>query len=120
AKLTGSTRPEEYIVYSAHWDHLGIGDPVDGDSIYNGAIDNASGVAALLELAHAFKAAEVPPGRSILFLAVTAEEQGLFGSAYYAENPVYPLSRTVANINIDALSPVGPTRDIAVIGLGHS
>lgn len=119
-KIAGSTYPDEYIIYTAHWDHLGIGEPVEGDSIYNGAIDNASGVAALFELAKAFKAAGSPPERSILFLAVTAEEQGLLGSAYYANNPIYPLGKTVANINIDALSPIGGTRDVAVIGLGHS
>ena len=119
-KITGSEYPDEYLIYTAHWDHLGVGEPVDGDSIYNGAIDNASGIAALFELAKAFKGAETPPERSILFLAVTAEEQGLLGSAYYATHPVYPLSKTVANINIDALSPVGRTSDIAVIGLGHS
>ncbi|SEK75931.1 M28 family metallopeptidase [Parapedobacter koreensis] len=119
-KLSGSKYPDEYIIYSAHWDHLGVGEPVDGDSIYNGANDNASGIAALFELAKGFKSATVPPERSILFLAVTAEEQGLLGSAYYAANPVYPLNKTVANINIDALSPIGKTSDIAVIGLGQS
>lgn len=120
AKITGDTRPDEYIIYTAHWDHLGIGEPVDNDSIYNGAIDNATGVAALFELAKAFGVAAVPPERSILFLAVTAEEEGLLGSSYYAHNPVYPLRQTVANINIDALSPIGKTRDISVIGLGQS
>ncbi|MFC3199419.1 M28 family metallopeptidase [Parapedobacter deserti] len=120
AKIPGNKYPDEYLIYTAHWDHLGIGEPVDGDSIYNGAIDNASGIAALFELAKAFKSAETPPDRSILFLAVTAEEQGLLGSAYYANNPVYPLNKTVANINIDALSPIGRTNDISVIGLGHS
>ncbi len=119
-KVSGSKYPDEYLIYTAHWDHLGVGEPVDGDSIYNGAIDNASGVAALFELAKAFKSVDTPPERSILFLAVTAEEQGLLGSAYYASHPVYPLAKTVANINIDALSPVGRTSDIAVIGLGHS
>lgn len=119
-KISGSKHPDEYIIYTAHWDHLGIGEPVDGDSIYNGAIDNASGIAALFELAKAFKAAGVAPERSILFLAVTAEEQGLLGSAYYASHPIYPLNKTVANINIDALSPVGKTEDVSVIGLGQS
>ncbi len=119
-KVSGSKYPDEYLIYTAHWDHLGVGEPVDGDSIYNGAIDNASGIAALFELAKAFKSLETPPERSILFLAVTAEEQGLLGSAYYASHPVYPLGKTVANINIDALSPIGRTSDIAVIGLGHS
>lgn len=119
-KITGSKRPDEYIIYTAHWDHLGIGEPVNGDSIFNGAIDNAIGVAALFELAKAFKASAVQPERSILFLAVTAEEEGLLGSAYYAENPVYPLSKTVANINIDAFSPLGRTRDFSIVGLGQS
>src|SRR5690606_20121777 len=82
--------------------------------------DNASGIAALFELAKAFKAVETPPERSILFLAVTAEEEGLLGSAYYANHPVYPLNKTAANINIDALSPIGRTNDLPVIGLGHS
>ncbi len=119
-KIPGSKYPDEYIIYTAHWDHLGVGEAIDGDSIFNGAIDNASGIAALFELAKAFKAAAVAPERSILFLAVTAEEEGLLGSAYYASNPVYPLSKTVANINIDALSPAGKTHDISVIGLGQS
>src|SRR5690606_36458698 len=96
------------------------GEAVAGDSIYNGAIDNATRIAALFELAHAFKTLETPPERSILFLAVTAEEEGLLGSAYYASNPVYPLDKTVANIKIDALSPIGRTNDLPVIGLGHS
>ncbi|HWK99446.1 MAG TPA: M28 family metallopeptidase, partial [Parapedobacter sp.] len=119
-KIQGSKYPDEYLIYTAHWDHLGVGEPIAGDSIYNGAIDNASGIAALFELAKAFKSVETPPERSILFLAVTAEEQGLLGSAYYVNHPVYPLSKTVANINIDALSPLGRTSDIAVVGLGHS
>lgn len=119
-KVSGSKHPDEYLIYTAHWDHLGVGEPVDGDSIYNGAIDNASGIAALFELAKGFKSVATPPERSILFLAVTAEEEGLLGSAYYANNPVYPLGKTIANINIDALSPIGRTNDVAVIGLGHS
>src|SRR5690606_12846950 len=119
-KISGSKYPDEYIVYTAHWDHLGVGEPINGDSVYNGANDNATGIAALFELAKAFKAADPAPERSILLLAVTAEAQGLLGSAYYAANPVYPLDKTVANINIDALSPVGETRDVSVIGLGQS
>lgn len=111
---------DEYVVYTAHWDHFGVGDPVDGDSIYNGALDNASGTAALLELARAFQALSEKPRRSILFLAVTAEEQGLLGSEYYARNPLYPLARTLANINIDGLNMDGPTSDIVAIGLGAS
>lgn len=120
AKLPGDQHPDECIIYTAHWDHLGTGEPVGGDSIYNGAIDNATGVAALFELANAFKAAKNPPYRSIIFLAVTAEEEGLLGSAYYSANPLVPLNKTVANINIDALSPIGETSDIAVVGLGQS
>jgi Zn-dependent M28 family amino/carboxypeptidase len=120
AKIEGTKRPDEYIIYTAHWDHMGIGEAVNGDSIFNGAIDNALGVAGVLELAEAFKASAVQPERSILFLLVTAEEQGLLGSKYYAENPIYPLNKTVANINLDAFSPTGPTKDMSVVGLGHS
>ena len=120
AKIEGTTRPDEYIIYTAHWDHLGIGEAVDGDSIFNGAIDNALGVAGILELAQAFQASNVKPERSILFLLVTAEEQGLLGSKYYAQNPIYPLNKTVANINLDAFTPISKTKDISVIGLGHS
>jgi Zn-dependent M28 family amino/carboxypeptidase len=111
---------EEAVVFSAHWDHLGIGEPVDGDAIYNGAMDNASGTSALLELARWFTRVQPPPKRSILFLAVTAEEQGLLGSQYYAEFPVYPLEKTLAAINIDGMNLFGPTRDITVIGMGAS
>ena len=120
AMLPGSdpARAGEYLIYTAHWDHFGIGDKVNGDSIYNGALDNATGTAGLLVLAKAFKAA--PPPRSILFLSVTAEEQGLLGSAYYAVSPLYPLAKTVANINMDGLNQWGPTRDLTVIGLGAS
>ena len=122
AKITGSDPKlkDEYIVYTAHWDHFGIGDKVNGDSIYNGALDNASGTAALLQLARAFKALPVPPKRSILFLSVTAEEQGLLGSQYYSVTPLYPLAKTLANINIDGLNLNGRTKDLTVIGLGAS
>ena len=122
ARVEGSdpARRDEYLVYTAHWDHFGVGVPVDGDSIYNGALDNATGTAALLELARVFQGLPVKPPRSILFLAVTAEEQGLLGSEYYARHPVYPLARTLANINIDGLNMDGRTRDIVVIGLGAS
>ena len=121
AKITGSKRPDEYVIYSAHWDHLGIGQPDEkGDSIYNGAADNASGTAALLEIARAFKSLPEKPERTVIFLAVTAEEQGLLGSAYYAQHPVYPLARTVANLNIDVLNTYGPTRDITYSGKGQS
>jgi Zn-dependent M28 family amino/carboxypeptidase len=122
AKLEGSDpqRRDEYVVYTAHWDHLGVGQPVNGDKIYNGALDNASGVAALLEIARAFTVVEPKPKRSILFLMVTAEEQGLLGSQFYSVTPVYPLAKTVANINIDGINPWGPTKDITVVGMGAS
>lgn len=118
--VRGSDRPEEVIVYSAHWDHFGVGEAVQGDSIYNGAVDNGTGVAGLLELAKAFQQAPRPPGRSILFIALTGEEEGLLGSEYYATHPVFPLHSTVANINMDAMQPIGKTSDIILVGLGHS
>jgi Zn-dependent M28 family amino/carboxypeptidase len=112
----GSRHPDQYVVYSAHWDHLGIGLPdAKGDRIYNGAVDNATGVAALLELARVYAAAPAPQ-RSVVFLAVTAEEKGLLGSEYYAANPVYPLARTVGVINMDALDPHGKARDFTISG----
>ncbi|HWU14295.1 MAG TPA: M28 family metallopeptidase [Caulobacter sp.] len=117
-RIKGSARPDETVIYSAHWDHLGVGQPdARGDRIYNGAIDNADGIAAILELARAFKS-QPAPQRSILFLAVTAEERGLLGSEYYAANPLFPLSRTVADLNIDALSAAGPAKDITTSGDG--
>ena len=119
ALIPGTDRKDEYIIYCAHWDHFGIGKPVDGDSIYNGAVDNATGTAALLALAEAFIKAG-PTSRSIVLLAVTAEEQGLFGSAYYAENPVYEPEKTVAVINIDAILAPCPMKDLTIIGYGHS
>jgi Zn-dependent M28 family amino/carboxypeptidase len=122
AKLDGADpqRRDEYVVYTSHWDHLGRGEPVDGDDIYNGAIDNASGVAALLEIARAFTTVDPKPKRSVLFLMVGAEEQGLLGSQQYAENPIYPLAKTLASINIDGVNQWGRTTDITVIGLGAS
>jgi Zn-dependent M28 family amino/carboxypeptidase len=120
-KITGTERPDEYIIYSAHWDHLGIGKKdADGDSIYNGAIDNASGTAGLLELAKAFRSLQNKPKRTLAFLAVTAEEQGLWGSAYYAENPVYPKEKTVANINMDCINPWGKMKEVVIVGKGQS
>lgn len=119
-KLEGSKRADEVIIYTAHWDHLGIGESIEGDSIYNGAIDNAAGVSALFEIAKAFKAAKVSPERSIIFLAVTAEEEGLLGSAYYAQHPIYPLNKTVANLNMDAFSPLGATKDVSIVGIGQT
>lgn len=120
-KITGSKYPDEHIIYTAHWDHLGIGAPDEtGDSIYNGALDNASATAGLLEIARGFKNMKVKPERSIVFLAVTAEEQGLWGSDYYAQNPVYPINKTVANINMDVLNWFGKTKDVVVVGQGQS
>lgn len=118
--FTWNKRADEYIIYSGHWDHLGKGEAINGDLIYNGAVDNATGTAALLVLADAFKKAKKQPERSILFLAVTAEEQGLLGSEYYGSHPLVPVNKTVANINIDAMSASGKTKDIIAVGLGQS
>jgi Zn-dependent M28 family amino/carboxypeptidase len=118
--LKGAKRPDEYILYTAHWDHLGRCTPApDGDDICNGAVDNATGTAALVALAQAHGKAGAPD-RSIVFLAVTAEESGLLGSKYYAENPVYPLSQTVGGVNMDAFSMAGPAKNVVVIGKGKS
>ena len=115
-RLAGTERPDETIIYTSHWDHLGFGEPdASGDRIYNGAVDNADGVAAMIEIARSF-AAGPRPARSVVFLAVTAEEKGLLGSEYYAANPLYPLATTVANINMDALSPAGAARDFSIAG----
>lgn len=120
-KITGAEKPDETIIYTAHWDHLGIGTPDEtGDSIYNGALDNASATAGLIELARAYKSIATKPRRTIVFLSVTAEEQGLWGSAYYAQNPIYAADKTVANINMDGLNWYGATKDIIVIGEGQS
>ena len=120
AKISGNKRKDEAIIYSAHWDHLGIGEKVKGDSIYNGAVDNATGVASLLELAAAFKKLPKQPERTILFISYTAEEQGLLGSEYYAKHPVFSLPKTVANINMDMMGIAGKTKDIVVYGFGQS
>ncbi len=120
AVLPGTTRADEHVIYLAHWDHLGRDTTRTGDQIFNGAVDNATGTAGLLVLAKAFKALPRPPQRSILFLAVTAEEQGLLGSQYYGTHPVVPLAKTVAAINMDGLNVLGPMRDITVIGFGNS
>lgn len=120
-KITGTKRPDEYLVFTAHWDHFGIGKPDEaGDSIYNGAVDNASGTAALIEVARAFQSMETRPERSVIFLSVTAEEQGLLGSAYYAQHPLFPIKKTVADINIDGINITGTTKDIVVSGAGQS
>jgi Zn-dependent M28 family amino/carboxypeptidase len=120
ARLTGSAKPEEYIVYSSHWDHMGRDTTLPGDQIFNGALDNASGVASMIEIAEAFTKLPEKPERTILFLAVTAEEKGLLGAKFYAENPLYPLAQTVANINMDGINQWGRTSDLVVIGLGNS
>ncbi len=121
AKITGSKRPDEYVIYTAHWDHLGVGKKdAKGDSIYNGAIDNASGSAALLEIAKAFKSLKQKPERTVIFLSVTAEEQGLLGSAYYAHHPIYPLNKTVANLNMDGINAFGKTNDVMIVGQGQN
>jgi Zn-dependent M28 family amino/carboxypeptidase len=124
ARLEGSDPAlrDEYIIYSAHWDHLGRNPKLKGDQIFNGAADNASGCAGILEIAREF--AQLPeaerPRRSILFLAVTGEEQGLLGSEFYATHPLYPLTKTPADINIDGMQLAGPSRDLQVIGYGNS
>ena len=120
AVLPGQKRADEYLFYVAHWDHLGLDSGKEGDRIYNGALDNATGTAALLELAEAFSQLKNPPQRSIAFLAVTAEEQGLLGSKYYASNPIFPVSKTVAAINMDVLNSYGKMKDITIIGYGNS
>ncbi|MBT2768068.1 M28 family peptidase [Stenotrophomonas sp. ISL-67] len=116
ARLEGSRHPDETVVYSAHWDHIGVGKPdATGDTIFNGALDNASGTASLVELARGFAKGKRPE-RSVLFLAVTAEEKGLLGSEYYASHPLYPLAKTVAVINMDGMAPFGPSRDFGIYG----
>ena len=122
AKLEGSDPMlrEQCVIYSAHWDHLGKSDKLKGDKIYNGALDNASGTAGLLEIAKAYTKLHILPKRTTLFLAFTGEEKGLLGSRFYTENPLYPLAKTVADINQDGMNPWGCTRDIAVIGLNSS
>ena len=117
--IPGTARPDETIIYTAHWDHLGVNPAVEGDNIWNGAADNATGTAGLLALAH-LHAQAAPPARTIVFLAVTAEESGLLGSQWYAENPVYPIPKTVANINMDNMNTFGRTHDVMVIGARSS
>ncbi len=116
----GTGKPDEYIIYTAHWDHLGVNPAIKGDSIFNGAVDNATGTAALLSIAKAFTKLPKRQSRSVLFLSVTAEEQGLLGSEYYIEHPLFPLSRTAAVINMDALNISGETKDMTIIGYGYS
>ncbi len=118
--IPGKERPDEVIIYSAHWDHLGIGAPLNGDSIYNGAVDNGTSIAWMLEIAKAFTNLKKRQARTIMFLAPAAEEQGLLGSDYYATHPLYPLNKTVANINNDLMLPYGPYKDIMITGYGQS
>src|SRR3546814_6093831 len=116
-RIEGSQRPDETVIYSGHWDHLGVGAPdAEGDRIYNGAVDNATGTAALVAMGRAFANADTKPERSIVFLNVTAEEKGLHGTEYYASSPLYPLGKTVAVLNMDALDPHGPARDFSTSG----
>jgi Zn-dependent M28 family amino/carboxypeptidase len=121
-KLSGGdpARADEWVMFTAHWDHLGMDSMHGGDPIFNGALDNASGTATLLEIAKAFVQLPMRTPRSMLFVALTAEEQGLLGAKWYAENPLYPLEKTVANINMDGINQWGRTKDITVIGLGNS
>jgi Zn-dependent M28 family amino/carboxypeptidase len=120
ARLEGREAPDEVVLYMAHWDHLGTQDDREGDGVFNGAYDNATGTAGLLEIARAFAALDPKPRRSVAFLAVTAEEQGLLGSRYYARNPLFPVETTVAAINMDGLNIWGPTKDVTVVGMGQS
>ncbi|QCX38985.1 M28 family peptidase [Aureibaculum algae] len=119
AMIPGTDQKEEFIIYSGHWDHLGVGKAVDGDSIYNGAVDNATGTAGLLAIAEAFKKRK-PTKRSIVFIALTGEEQGLLGSAYYAAHPIFDPEKTVANINMDAIASLGKMKDLTITGFGQS
>jgi Zn-dependent M28 family amino/carboxypeptidase len=118
--LPGSARPDEAMVYMAHWDHLGRHPDEPGDNIYNGAVDNGTGVAGILEIAEAFSHQQPKPARSLLFVAVTLEESGLLGSQYYVAHPAIPLDHTVGVVNLDALGVYGKTRDLTVVGMGSS
>ena len=120
ATLPGIEKPDEHLIFTAHWDHLGKDSSKDGDQIYNGAHDNATGTAAALVMAKAYSELNIRPKRSTTFLIVTAEEQGLLGSKYYSEQPVIPINKTVANINMDAMNILGKTKDVVVIGMGKS
>ncbi len=122
ARLEGAdpALKDQWVVYTTHWDHFGIGPAIDGDNIYRGAVDNASGTAGLLEIARAFTLVQPRPRRSVLFLFVTGEEQGLLGSGWYADHPLYPLAKTLAALNLDGLNVHGRTRDLTIVGLGLS
>ena len=119
ARIPGTEAPDEVVMYVAHWDHMGTDESLEGDQIYNGAADNATGTQGLVEIARAFMEGE-PPRRSVVFLAVTAEEQGLLGSRYYGEQPLYPTAQTVAAVNMDVLNQWGRTRDMTIVGMGQS
>src|SRR6266850_691681 len=119
--LEGSEKPDEYVIFTAHWDHLGIGEPQEGDSIYHGAVDNASCVASIMEIARSATMVQPKPKRSLVFMAVTGEEQGLLGSEYYVNNPVFPLNKTLANINVDGANVFGRNDNhIEVVGFGYT
>lgn len=118
--IKGSDLADEYLFYSAHWDHLGIGPKMNGDSIYNGAVDNGTSLAWMFEIAKAFKAMPQKPRRSIVFFAPTAEESGLNGSGYYVDHPIFPIEKTVANINNDLMLPYGKMKDVMITGYGQS
>jgi len=118
--LPGSSKPDEAVLYMAHWDHLGKHEGEEGDNIYNGAVDNATGVAGILEIAEAFAHQEPKPARSVVFVAVTLEESGLLGSKYYVAHPTFPLDKIAGVINLDAMSVGGKSRDFVVTGKGNS
>jgi Zn-dependent M28 family amino/carboxypeptidase len=118
--LKGATKPDECVVYTAHWDHFGIGEKEKGDSIYNGAVDNGTSIAWALEIGRAFATLKKRPSRSVLILFPTAEEQGLLGSEYYTEHPVFPMKKTVACFNNDIMLPIGRMRDVMITGYGQS
>jgi Zn-dependent M28 family amino/carboxypeptidase len=120
AMLPGKELADECIVYTAHWDHFGVGPVMDGDSIYNGACDNGIPVASMLETAKAFAKLKEQPKRSVLFVAVTAEETGMLGSKYYVENPIFPTNKTVANLNYELFIPMGKMKDVTITGFGQS
>ncbi len=117
--LRGKTSPAEHFLYTAHWDHLGVKPNLPGaDKIYNGAVDNASGVSGILEIAEKFAKSDAPPKRSVTFISWTMEEQGLLGSEYFADHPTIPLEKIAGGVNIDSLIPMGKARDMAIVGGG--
>ena len=118
--LPGATKPDEAVLYMAHWDHLGKHEGEEGDNIYNGAVDNATGVAGILEIAEAFAHQDPKPARSVVFVAVTLEESGLLGSKYYVAHPTFPMDKIAGVINLDAMSVGGKSRDFVVTGMGNS